>query len=817
MSAQLAFPVGPTASELWQAQRWTAASLLGGAEPRLPVPSITVVRNNDTVQQNERLCAPMRFGNQAFNTGLFCHANSRLEVRLASPAERFEALVGVDSNAQTQGGRGSVVFSVLAGDTELYKSEVMREGDKPAKVSVPLGGATEFALEINDGGDGISCDQADWASAKVTLQDGKVLWLGELPMEEAQAPAFPGGLPFSFTYDGKPSAEVLPTWERRDTVTKLDRARAQYTYTFTEPETRLEFECVAVQYSDYPAVEWTCYFKNLGTADTPIIEDIQALDTRLMRYNWPGDDSTEFRLHYFTGSPCRADDYEPHLKKLRAGEQFTLAPERGRPTSEWMCYFNLQWPSEGVMIGLGWPGQWEATFERDSGTGIRLLAGQQLTHLKLRPGEAIRAPLVAMVFYKGDWIRGQNLWRRWMVAHNIPRPYGQPPKSQFVACSSHQYGEMVNANSDTQKLFIQRYLDEGIKLDYWWMDAGWYEQAWGWPNTGTWEVDQKRFPGGLRPITDYGHERGVDTIVWFEPERVTSGTWLWENHPEWLLGEAPDQRLLNLGNPEAVKWLTDHTDGLLKSEGIDLYREDYNIDPLTYWRAADAEDRQGMCENLYVQGHLAYWDELLRRHPDMLIDSCASGGRRNDLETLRRAVPLLRSDYILEPIGNQGHTYGISFWIPYYGSGGNSTDPYLFRSVMCPSFNSCFDMRREEADYETYRKLYNQWREVAPDFLGDYYPLTNYSLATDAWIGWQFDAPEKGQGFVQVFKRPDSIYEAARLRLRGLEADAKYTVTNMDTGNSKTFSGKELLDEGYRVTFEETPDSLLLRYKRWEK
>jgi len=52
-----------------------------------------------------------------------------------------------------------------------------------------------------------------------------------------------------------------------------------------------------------------------------------------------------------------------------------------------------------------------------------------------------------------------------------------------------------------------------------------------------------------------------------------------------------------------------------------------------------------MTENLYVQGYLAYWDGLLQQHPGMLIDSCASGGRRNDLETLRRAVPLLRSDY----------------------------------------------------------------------------------------------------------------------------------------------------------------------------
>ena len=123
----------------------------------------------------------------------------------------------------------------------------------------------------------------------------------------------------------------------------------------------------------------------------------------------------------------------------------------------------------------------------------------------------------------------------------------------------------------------------------------------------------------------------------------------------------------NLGNPEACQWLTDHVDRLLTEQAIDLYRQDFNIDPLDFWKTGDTEDRQGITEIRYVEGYLAYWDELRRRHPDMLIDSCASGGRRNDLETMRRAVPLLRSDYIMEPVGNQCHTYGMSFWYPYYG------------------------------------------------------------------------------------------------------------------------------------------------------
>jgi alpha-galactosidase len=150
--------------------------------------------------------------------------------------------------------------------------------------------------------------------------------------------------------------------------------------------------------------------------------------------------------------------------------------------------------------------------------------------------------------------------------------------------------------------------------------------------------------------------------------------------------------LLNEGNAEALNWLIDHVDGMIKSQGIDWYREDMNgAGPLPAWRKNDSVDRQGITENLYIQGHLKLWDELRRRNPGLRIDSCASGGRRNDLESMRRAVPLTRSDFqfpTMENVveGNQCHTYGLSFWIPFQGTGAYLYDPYSFRSFYLSSF-----------------------------------------------------------------------------------------------------------------------------------
>jgi alpha-galactosidase len=103
------------------------------------------------------------------------------------------------------------------------------------------------------------------------------------------------------------------------------------------------------------------------------------------------------------------------------------------------------------------------------------------------------------------------------------------------------------------------------------------------------------------------------------------------------------------------------------------------MDPLDFWRKNDAPDRQGITEIKHVTGYLAYWDELRRRHPKMLIDSCASGGRRNDLETMRRAVPLWRSDYAFETTGHQCMTHGVSLWLPYHGTARRSVSRSLRR------------------------------------------------------------------------------------------------------------------------------------------
>lgn len=653
-----------------------------------------------------------------------------------------------------------------------------------------------------------------WVAANLGVGDAST------PAPTASGPAAGVGWPFSFAYGDRPFAELCGGWKFDHASREIDSARVEHVLTWRDPATGLVVRCAATVYRDFPVVEWTLYLENGGNADTPIIQGIQAMDARLDQVG-KGD----FVLHHAVGSPADGNDYAPRETVLHAKQSERITAAGGRPTNTDLCYFNLQRGTSGWIIAVGWPGQWASEFNCLSDHDVRVRIGQELTHFKLHPGEQVRSPLVALQFWQAGRDHAHNVWRRWMIAHNLPRPGGKLPPPQFAAGSSRATNEMVNANEANQIMHIDRYREEKLQLDYWWMDAGWYVNKTGWPNVGTWEVDKARFPRGLRAISDYAHSKDMKTIVWFEPERVTPGTWLYDTHPEWLMGKDGEQKLLDLGNPNALKWLTDHVDRLITEQGIGLYRQDFNMDPLDYWRGADTPDRQGIAENKHVCGLLAYWDELRRRHPDMLLDCCASGGRRNDLESLRRAVPLWRSDYAYEPHGHQSMTMGISLWIPYhgtgtvacanapyYGGGLTPVEPYAFWSNVSPGLAFGIDIRERGLDYDALRKLVGQWRSINECYYGDYYPLTSCSRQSDQWVAWQFDRPDFDRGFVQAFRRIDSPYESARFPLRGLDPNVTYVVTRLDVAEETRVTGRELMEKGLLVNLPQRPAAAVVTY-----
>jgi alpha-galactosidase len=449
----------------------------------------------------------------------------------------------------------------------------------------------------------------------------------------------------------------------------------------------------------------------------------------------------------------------------------------------------------------------------------------------------VRSPLIALCFFQGpDRLRAGNLWRRWMLACNLPRLNGALPPPMLEATTCGLLDEMGRATEANQIDYIDRYR-QVAPITHWWMDAGWYPcrpagfEKNCWWVTGTWEVDRQRFPNGLRTITDHAHGHGVQSILWFEPERVAGGTEL-RQHPQWLLDHANlrqygdetplsrevvgPNRLLDLGNPEARAWLIERVSALIDSENVDVYRQDFNFNPLPYWRDNDLPGREGLTENRHTCGYLAYWDALRQRFPGMLLDSCASGGRRNDLETMRRSVTLHPTDHAYQDLeAKQTLRHTLFQWIPFFGGPVlpfDRVDTYAFRSAMGLSTVIGYDLEQPQ-DLDLLRKLTTQWREVADLFYGDYYPLTSWTLAEDAWMAWQFHRHEQGDGLIQVFRRRDSPIESASFQLHGLDPAATYVFHDYDVPGDVEHRGSDLI-AGWRIAIPERRTARLIHYRR---
>ena len=123
-------------------------------------------------------------------------------------------------------------------------------------------------------------------------------------------------------------------------------------------------------------------------------------------------------------------------------------------------------------------------------------------------------------------------------------------------------------------------------------------------------------------------------------------------------------------------------------------------------------------------------------------------------------------------------------------------------------------MRKPGADWGLIRRVLDQWRQVAPCYLGDFYPLTPYHLNGDVWLAWQFDLPERGEGMVQAFRRDNSPYEVSRLKLCGLDPEARYRVTDLDTAAPQEVGGRDLMRAGFPISLPERSSAALLRYER---
>ena len=642
---------------------------------------------------------------------------------------------------------------------------------------------------------------------------------------------------FSLTLGGVPLSEQKYTVEHKENGCELTTV-----YTFA---CGLKITNIAKKYESFDAYEWVSWLENTSKENTEIISELCDGDFELAlgeikqkaRSPWIPDPDELLKIYNPCGSNWSKNEFSSFPEELsgdrfvnciRAGEERSFRAAGGRSSGGVNApFFNIHNNGVGAVVAIGWTGQWNCKIQAKCDT-VRVQTKIEDTHFVLLPGEKIRTSSVVVMNYTGDFFDGQNKWRR-LVKEEFSVITKRGGKGPFCA------GIWGGMTSDRVIERVDILSENGIPVEYIWMDAGWYgettqptlseyEGDWA-EHTGDWTISPHIHPLGMKDITARIREVGKKFILWFEPERIRKNAPIVKEHPEYLISlENTNNVLLNLGNEEAFNYIHGLLSSYIREIGINCYRQDFNFEPLPYWRSADSETRRGITEIKHVMGLYRLWDALLEEFPELIIDNCASGGRRLDIETLKRSLPLWRSDAQCPanpiPEMTQMHTMNFALWMPYHGSGsGRVYDTYRFRSAFSPSmttnytFSASDTFGDDKEKLEWFRKMGEEYLSVRQYFSCDVYHLCVPDVSVGSWNAAQWNRPEQNDGMIQIFKHSRSPFNTASFKLRGIDPEKNYLIRDI-YGGERTVSGQVLCTEGLTVTLTEGNTAKIYIYKQ---
>ncbi len=620
-----------------------------------------------------------------------------------------------------------------------------------------------------------------------------------------------GAPAFDFKLDGVSFSEHTGDWEVLPSALSTPaRGDGQEIVSFKHKHSGLVLTVSGRFYEPYAAMEWTVFLKNRGNENSPVISDFYAL-TRIS--DLPLENAA---LYCSGGSRSAADDFTLYRVR-RPALAHTFSGTGGRPTDEYMPYFNLCGERWGVVVGVGWTGQWQAKVSC-GGKGAGFYVRQQNLKAYLAPGEQLRSPLASLSVYAGgNPVKGFNAFRRWVVDCVYPENTPYVLNDLDVLFVSHtRTAAEIRADVDAYPPALYDHVDNL------WMDAGWYDGCrddWS-DGNGNWVTNEARFPQGIKEISDLAKEKGAGLVLWYEPERLVHGSRLYalgERNPRYMIDLDPadegNQSILwNLAEDEACAYLTMYISSSLKENGVSVYRQDFNISPLEYWAYADEhyyDGRVGYCENRYVANLYKYLDGLFAEVPGLIMDNCASGGRRLDLEMARRGVPLWRTDYncSVHPDSleaDQAHTYGLSFWLPVSGANVDLSTEYAARS-------SIFGGNLFTAD-SVESPWFGKYEAERALLVKNFYPISFGGVGARGVTAMQYG--DDAGGMALVYKHEKARAGAYAVVFSGLEENAVYRVWDEDDAASAvTLTGRELMDGAFGITLPGGKKAAMVKYR----
>jgi len=632
---------------------------------------------------------------------------------------------------------------------------------------------------------------------------------------------------FSFKYDGKEADFV-----------KIAGATAP-DGVLCEIDNNIEV-CVKInEYKEYDAIEWVLYFENKSENDSKIFSDIWDCNT-LLPMNYPvcpnpgympkeGDACVITMTGMVEGSKYWDNDRVSAAEYGFNYEYLDKAPNKtksfanvgGRSSEGMMPFFDVTSLGDGYIAAVGWTGDWKAEFTKCD-DGVQIKTGLKETEFYLKPGEKVRTSSILIMKYTSDEDK-HNKFRELIKSHFSHKSCTLAKRDSLMAFEL--WGGLT---SEEMKKRINELAKYDIKFEDIWIDAGWYgnctkcDEAFSgdWSlHTGEWEINTRVHPGELEDVARCANDAGMKLMLWLEPERALSGTKMVEEHPDWFLSvDYCNHNILNYGNENALNYVCRLLSYYIEKLNLSCYRQDFNAQLTDYFKQNDEVNRRGITEIKHIMGMYKVWDYLLGKYPEILIDNCASGGRRIDIETLKRSIPFFRSDYQCNfnenPEVLQTHNTNISHYLPINGcTSKTKNDTYAIRSSYSSSWGGAFYnavfQSMNEGDFIWAKKITDEYRSICKYMSEKFYNHGSYAFDETAWAIWQYHDDKTDSGIIMAFRRCNSPFDTVKINLKGLSQDASYTFTNLDEQTTQIVT-----DDRFTINLQQKRSCVIFEYKK---
>ncbi len=631
---------------------------------------------------------------------------------------------------------------------------------------------------------------------------------------------------FSLKLDG---ADMLSSMKEKISYTQNSNGHTAVKAVYTSDAHGLKVTLEGVLYKDYPTVDYVVYVENTSDKTSGLISDFYALDS-----DFALKKNGSYTLNTLTGSTAVKTDFDPVTKTLSSSYQ-TFAPIGGRSSDGAWPYFDLLGDGCGLMLAIGWSGQWEGSF-KELTDGVSMRARQQNLSTVLLAGESIRSPRIVLTYFEGDAEYGHNVFRKLQVEHYSPK---NTEDGYFIAPISINFwgGNQAKYINDVVKI----YKDKGVVFDAVWLDAGWYgdyaDAGYGkntassnWSNMlGVWTVNKNIFPSGsMSDISGNIHAAGAKLMLWYmiEDGRASYSDRLTLGRDSYYTKTAPgstNHLVLDLSRDDVLEDVIALFSDKIENEGMDWIRVDFWERPLVCWTAKDSDrsageagsagKRVGITENKHIVNLYKLWDTLYAKYPQFSLDNCCSGGRRIDIEMTKRGIALWRTDYTSSDNETmQYHTQNLARWIPFSTVGVVNANEYHMRSIYAAAAGLSTSVSDTTTNLNTMLKFSTELDTARKYWYGTYHQLLPATNDTTSWQSYELLRTDLKSALVVVIRRPNAAANSVTIKLTGLDKTGWYVVHDITHGEDGNYdsikSGSELMNTGLTVSLNKTQSAV---------